>query len=76
MFDMIAFNKFLFKSIILLTYYEKSITNNIMYTTQELHSFHNHLELNYNSFHLDVTPFYQCFHHILQLIYELTSLYI
>ena len=47
-----------------------------MYTTQELHSFHNHLELNYNSFHLDVTPFYQCFHHILQLIYELTSLYI
>ena len=59
---------------------KKNITNNIMYTVIELHIFYNHLELNYKSFYLSATPFgvipsHQYFHHILQLIYQLTFFY-
>ena len=32
----------------------KNITYNTMYTVQELHIFHNHLELNCESFYLKV----------------------
>ena len=39
---------------------------------QELHVFHNHLQLNYKSFSLNVTPSRQYFHYLLQLIYQLT----
>ena len=58
----------------------KNITNNNMYTVQELHIFQNHLELNYKSFYLsatllDVISSDQYFHYILQLIYQLTFFY-
>ena len=45
----------------MLTLIMKTITNNIMDTTQELHVFHNHLEFNYQSFYLDVILSHQYF---------------
>ena len=50
----------------------KNITNNTMYTAQELHIFHNHLEVNYKSFQLNVIFSHQYLQYILQLIYQLT----
>ena len=50
----------------------KNIANNTMYTMQELHFFHNHLELNYKLFYFEVIPSHQSFHYILQLIYQLS----
>ena len=53
----------------------KNTANNTTYTVQELHIFHNHLEMNYELFYLSTTPLdvtlpYQYFHYILQLIYQ------
>ena len=49
----------------------KNITNNTVYTVQELHTFYDHLKLHYQSFH-----FHQYFHYILQPVYQLVSFYI
>ena len=48
----------------------KNITKNTMYNVEELHLqelyiFHNHLELNYKSFYIDVIPSHQYFQYIL-----------
>ena len=58
----------------------KNITKNTMYNVEELHLqelyiFHNHLELNYKSFYIDVIPSHQYLQYILQLIYQLTFFY-
>ena len=38
------------------TLIKKNMTNNTIYIAQELIFFHNHLKLNYKSFHLSATP--------------------
>ena len=42
------------KTLLMLMLIMKNITYNTMYTVQELHIFHNHLELNCESFYLKV----------------------
>ena len=54
----------------------KNITDNTICPVQELHFFHNHVELNYKPFYLRATLFnvifsHQYFQYILQLIYQL-----
>ena len=44
----------------------KNMTNNTMYIMQEIHTFYNHSNNYYKPFY-----FHQCFHYMLQLIYQL-----
>ena len=46
----------------------KNITNDTIYTVQELHTFYHHLKLHDQSFH-----FHQYFHYSLQPVYQLVS---
>ena len=64
------------KRLLMLILIMKNITNNTMYCTRTTYFFHNHLELNYKSFCLNVIPSHQHFHCILQLIYQLSFFYI
>ena len=55
----------------MLTLIMNNIRKNTMSIVQELYTFYNHSEMNYKS-PLDAIFSHQYFHHILQLIYQLT----